>query len=362
MEDLRGPLDEVPTVIVPPGDVADVRALVDILGRHRVSRLWVVPTLLRTLLEDVPDVGTRLPRLRLVVASGRGPTSAHVRPVPAAVATQPAGQPVRHHRGLGRDLVGPRPRRTARGTETIGRPLDNVRVYVLDERGGLCPPGWPGQLHVAGAGLALRSLGSAPPFLERSVAGRWERLYPTGDWAVLGPDLELELLGRRDGQLKVRGVRIEPAEIEAALYRHPAVAGCAVAMTQAPFPRLVAWVEQAATRATVSTRAHLRAVLPLALLPQQIVLVERLPTTTSGKIDRLRLPSPPPPETTGDAPDAPPGTTWSSGWRRAGPLCWGPRSAAATPTSSPTWAGTPSSPSVRCRGSGTTSRSICHCG
>jgi amino acid adenylation domain-containing protein len=302
-----GLLQGVPTVIVAPADVVDVRALVDILARRRVSRLWLVPALLRTLLEVVPDARTRLPALRLVVASGEDlprPTYdlfrarlPHCRLVNLYGTTEVwdatwwdpgAGAPPGHR-------------------VPIGRPLDNVRTYVLDERGHLCPPGWPGELHVAGAGLALRALGSEPVFVERTVVGRRERLYPTGDRAVLRADLELEFLGRRDGQLKLRGVRLEPGEVEAALYRHPAVVGCAVGLTDASPPRLVAWVECTAPRPDAAElRAHVQALLPLAALPQQIVLLDRLPTTTSGKIDRRRLPDPPPPAAPAAADGSPP--------------------------------------------------------
>ncbi len=184
----------------------------------------------------------------------------------------------------------------------IGRPIANVQTYVLDRGLRLLPLGVAGELHVGGASLARAYVGRPELTAERFVpdpfgGSRGEaggRLYRTGDLARCLPDGVIEFLGRCDRQIKLRGFRIEPGEIEAALAAHPAVAA-AVAVLRQEGPadqRLVAYLTAAAP-ATVPTATELRRFLaerlPEPMLPAAYVVLPALPLTANGKLDRQAL-------------------------------------------------------------------------
>jgi amino acid adenylation domain-containing protein len=186
----------------------------------------------------------------------------------------------------------------------IGRPVHETIARVLGPQGERVPPGVPGELYLGGAGLARGYLGrpalTAGRFVPDPYGPPGSRLYRTGDRVRLRADGNLEFLGRFDGQLKVRGFRVEPGEVTAALLAHPGVRQAAVT---ADGERLVAYV--AGTAAPDELRGQLAATLPAYLVPSGWVSMDALPLTVTGKVDLAALPALAP---AGAAPSRPPRT------------------------------------------------------
>ena len=178
----------------------------------------------------------------------------------------------------------------------VGRPTENTKVYILDWTGNLAPTGVPGELYIGGAGVARGYLNNDALTRERFfpspfVAG--DRLYRTGDITRWMPDGRIDFLGRADNQIKIRGFRVELGEIEAALLRHPAAAEAAVIVhTQGDDKRLAGYVVLRAPATPTALRGFLAHALPSYMVPDAIVVMPALPVTTSGKVDRKRLPEP----------------------------------------------------------------------
>ncbi len=184
------------------------------------------------------------------------------------------------------------------GPISIGRPIANTRVYVLDRHLAPTPIGVPGELYIGGAGVALgyrnRPELTHDRFLADPFGPPGARLYRTGDLARYRADGALEHLGRIDDQLKLRGHRIEPGEIEAALCRDPRVREAAVVAREvAPGDvRLIAYVVSADPPPPAELRRALEATLPAYMIPSAFVVLDRLPRTPNGKLDRRALPAP----------------------------------------------------------------------
>jgi len=180
---------------------------------------------------------------------------------------------------------------------TIGRPLANVQVYVLDENMRLAPLGVPGEIYAGGEGLARAYLNRPDLTATRFVPNPYStvpgaRLYRTGDRGRYLPDGELEFLGRVDHQVKLRGFRVEPGEIEAVLCRHDAVRDAIVVARgeRNGDKRLVAYVVGDAEASEL--RNYLHEQLPDYMVPSAWVTLDALPLTTNGKVDRKALPAP----------------------------------------------------------------------
>ncbi|MEV6353306.1 non-ribosomal peptide synthetase/MFS transporter [Streptomyces hydrogenans] len=186
-------------------------------------------------------------------------------------------------------------------TVPIGLPIDNTRLYVLDERLRPVPPGAPGELHIGGTAVALgyhRRPGlTATRFVPDPYGPPGSRLYRTGDLARRRPDGTLEHLGRIDQQIKLRGLRIEPGETEAALRAQPGIADAAVVLREdrPGDKRLVGYLVAAAGADEpdpAALRATLRRSLPDHQVPTAFTVVPALPLTPNGKLDRRALPVP----------------------------------------------------------------------
>ncbi|WP_204014595.1 non-ribosomal peptide synthetase, partial [Virgisporangium aurantiacum] len=190
----------------------------------------------------------------------------------------------------------------------IGRPIGNATCYVLDTNLRPVPIGVAGELYVGGAGVARGYVGRPDLTAQRFVADRFaadgSRLYRTGDRVRWRADGQLDFLGRLDDQLKVRGYRVEPAEIEAALRTHPRVGQAVVGQRPDPQgrPRLVAWIvtihpaphaDGTTVMPTVDElRGHLADRLPDYMLPSAYVPIDAMPLTSSGKVNQQALPDP----------------------------------------------------------------------
>ncbi|MFI0817472.1 non-ribosomal peptide synthase/polyketide synthase [Streptomyces sp. NPDC021098] len=284
-------------VLAPVGDV-DADAVRHAITAHGVSCLWLTAGLFRLLAQEAPDClrgarevwtgGEAVPPTavrrvldacpELTVVDGYGPTE---------TTTFATRRPFR----AGEELP---------GTLPIGRPLDNTRVYVLDGALQPQPPGIPGELYIAGAGLARGYRDRPGPTAEAYVADPFgppgSRMYRTGDLVSWTADGELAFVGRSDDQMKLRGFRIEPGEIEAALTRHPAVAEAVVALARDGDRKLLAAylvpVRGAAAPEPEELRSLVGRALPDYMVPAVFITLDELPLTANDKVDRRRLPAP----------------------------------------------------------------------
>jgi amino acid adenylation domain-containing protein len=185
----------------------------------------------------------------------------------------------------------------------LGYPLINTQVYVLDRWMQPVPEGIVGELYIGGAGVALGYQQKAEQTAERFVPHPYsqqpgDRLYRTGDLVRYGEEGKIIFVGRNDGQVKLRGYRIEVGEIEEVLRRHPLVRDCAVQLQQEGpgAPRLIGYVV-ARTDAGLSSQSLQEALgkqIPEYMVPSDFVMLERLPLTANGKLDRWQLPQPAP--------------------------------------------------------------------
>jgi len=291
----------VPQVLVGDEDVRDPRRLLQVLGDEGVTRLVLVPSLLRALLAEEPDLGARLPRLRLWVTSGETLTpdlrDDFYRAAPDATLLNLYGSTE-----VSADVLWHDTRTDVAGSQVaIGRPIDNTSVHLLDRHLQPVPVGVPGEIHIAGAGLAQGYHGRPELTTDRFVSsprgdGSVARLYRTGDLGRRTADGTVHFLGRRDRQVKVRGYRVELGEIEAALGAHPALETAAVVADDALSGdrRLIAYVVAASSPepTPAELRAYVSERLPSYMVPATFVSMAALPLTTSGKVDRRRLPTP----------------------------------------------------------------------
>ncbi|HKE19752.1 MAG TPA: amino acid adenylation domain-containing protein [Kofleriaceae bacterium] len=302
--ELFGPLaGGVPLVVASADEMADPRLLAAAAARHGVTRMVVVPSLLRTLLELGGGRPDFLPALTLWLA-----TSEELKPslVEAFQAARPASRLFNlYGASETADQVAAREvtRDDARAPRTpIGRPIANTRVYILDRAGRPVPIGVPGEICVAGVGLSDGYLGDVPAAAQARFTAipfaPGERMYRTGDRGRWRHDGVLEYIGRLDHELKIRGIRIDPGEVESAILADPGVSAAAVT-AHAGFDgehRLTAYLVARGTSAPspAELRRQLRTRLPEPLVPTAFVTLPALPLGPTGKLDRAALPAPQP--------------------------------------------------------------------
>ncbi|MGE3536498.1 MAG: amino acid adenylation domain-containing protein [Candidatus Tectimicrobiota bacterium] len=301
--ELFGPLLQgVPVLLVPNEVVREPQQLIAALAQHRVSRLVLVPALLRMLLDSAPDLGARLPHLTIWMSSGEELPLELARrfrqclpdrlllnlygssEVAADVTCYDTRQLNEQHTSV-----------------PIGRPLANTQIYLLDAHLQPVPLGAAGEVYVGGAGLARGYLCRPALTAERFIAHPFDarpgaRLYKTGDMARYLPDGNLLYLGRLDQQVKLRGMRLELGEISTVLAQHPEVqqALATIRDDHNGDKRLVAYVTTHPDTApsTHALRTFLQTRLPEYMLPTAFVRLAQFPRTANGKIDRLALPAP----------------------------------------------------------------------
>jgi amino acid adenylation domain-containing protein len=280
--------------LLAPGAERDPEAILDAVGRERVTVLHFVPSLFGPFLDAVADRG-RPASLRRVFCSGEALPPAQVErfhelfdgtaelvnlygPTEATVDVSYFDCP-------------PGPLRRV----PIGRPIDNIRLYVLDHEDLPQPVGVPGELHVSGVGVARGYLGRDGLTKEKFVPDPFvagERMYRTGDLARLLPDGDIEYLGRVDEQVKVRGNRVEPGEVAARLAELPGVRDAVVVDRRSPERGvyLVGYYVSPDPLDAADIRAHLAVTLPDHMIPARFVRLDRIPLNASGKTDRRALP------------------------------------------------------------------------
>lgn len=286
-------------VLLDEAERRDPEALLRFIAEQQVERVFVPFVALHGLCEVAAHLGATIPSLREVITAGEqlkasdalrdffaehstctlinhyGPTESHV-----VTAHTLAGDPARWP-----------------ALPPIGRPIANARVYLLDRKGQPVPIGVPGELHIGGASLARGYLNRPEltderfvkdPFSEVSQA----RMYRTGDLARHSPDGEIEYIGRSDHQLKIRGFRVEPGEIEVAIREHPGVTDAVVVghEDETGGKRLIAYlVGGESAPSTDDLREHLRRTLPDYMVPSVFEFLGAFPLTPNGKVDRTRL-------------------------------------------------------------------------
>ena len=284
-------------VVARPEGHKDPRYLAETIASSSITTMHFVPSMLTAFLDELESAAARGASLKRVFASGEALLPSMVE---AFHALLPGAEL--------HNLYGPTEAavdvtawtaRPGAAIVPIGKPIDNVAIYLLDPRRALVPEGVRGELYIGGVQVARGYLDRAELTADRFIAdpfgGAVDRLYRTGDVARWLPTGDIEYLGRVDHQVKVRGFRIELGEIEAVLDQHPSVRE-AVVLAREDSPgnkRLVAYIcPRDAAPAEADLKSFIKARLPGYMVPSAFLILDALPLTSSGKIDRKALPAP----------------------------------------------------------------------
>jgi amino acid adenylation domain-containing protein len=298
-----GPLLQgVPSVILPDETVKNHQAFIDALEAAQVTRIVLVPSLLRVLIESEVEPAHRLPHLRYWTSSGESLPPDLLRQFQAQMPDRTllnlygSSEVSADSTAVDATAIAP----TA--SVPIGRPIDSTSIYILDDDMQPVPIGIAGEIYLGGAGLARGYLFRPGLTAERFIPDPYSskpgaRLYRTRDIGRYKSDGNVEYIGRMDRQVKLRGIRIDLGEIESVLGCHPVIRDVAVALHSAAQggDRVVAYVvpHQAPAPSPDQLRQFLGHQLPPYMIPAIFMILEELPLTPNGKIDRRRLPAPP---------------------------------------------------------------------
>ena len=303
-----GPLmNGIPSVIIPEQVAKDPQLLIQTLADNHVSRIVLVPSLLKAILDVDPNLQTHLPDLKLWTSSGE--------PLSRELAERfrqclPNGKLLNLYGSseVSADATCYETRNTeSSGSISIGRPIHNTQIYVMDSHLQPVPVGVLGEIYIGGVGLARGYLNRPELTTEKFIPNIFSSesgslLYRTGDLARYRSAGNLDFLGRVDNQVKIRGYRIEPAEVEAVLNQHPAVCESVVVARDDTEPRggssdtskrLVAYIVVSVQNPSVSElRNFLMRRLPGYMVPSAFIALDHLPLAPNGKVNRQALPSP----------------------------------------------------------------------
>ena len=290
-----------------PGGEKDPAAILEAIEENRVTTMHFVPSMLNAFLEYL-ESGTdinRLSSLKQVFASGEALNAQQVKRFNHLLYRK-TGTKLHNLYGPTEAAIDVSYFDCSTGEEfeviPIGKPIDNIQLYILDKQNNLQPAGVPGELHIAGAGLARGYLNKESLTREKFVpcpyhCGKTDthrRMYKTGDLARWLPNGEIEYLGRTDYQVKIRGFRIELGEIESVLLKQEQIREALVtALTDTDGSKyLCAYMVCKEDIEPYELRERLQDVLPYYMVPAYFVKLEKMPLTPNGKVNRKALPDP----------------------------------------------------------------------
>lgn len=295
--EIWGPLLNGGCAVLYSGRRAALAEIGQAIQRHRVTTLWLTSSLFNAVVDESPEI---LAPIRQLLIGGE---ALSVRHVSKALQLLPETEIINGYGPTECTTFAccysvPRSLDPNAASVPIGTPIGNTTAYILDERCEPVPVGVPGELYLGGDGVALGYLHrpdlTEAAFLPDPFRPGGHRMYRTGDRVRWLPSGAIEFLGRGDAQIKIRGFRVEPGEVEAALQSVPGVGQCAVAavMDAAGAKQLAAWVVPAAAAKCSAEllRAALASRLPAHMIPSRIAIAARLPLRDNGKLDRSLLP------------------------------------------------------------------------
>jgi thioesterase domain-containing protein/aryl carrier-like protein len=279
-------------VVTTRDDLLSPPALAAHLAKHGITAMFLTTSLFNRMAQESPAM---FRGVRHLLFGGESADAASVRRV-----LESGGRPERLINGYGPTetttfAVCHVVERVEGNSVPIGRPIANTQVYVLDQALQPVPPGVPGEIYIGGPGVALGYLNEPDLTAQRFLKTEFGRLYKTGDRARWRADGILDYLGREDTQIKLRGFRIEPGGIEAALLKHPGIRHAAVTLREANGEKaLAAYLVRApgAAPSEKEVREFLQQHVPAQMVPRFFTWLEAMPLTANGKLDLKALPEP----------------------------------------------------------------------